>query len=154
MGQFKHQLYLRCSLRLSLGLLCNDQHWPNVITLILLTFWLSYPNTFGIIHLIMCIIWGWPPSFIGNFNFNRHRSCEHHEIQCHQTPHRKEVNHRPKWRKHASVPGSWTPQNLYIGCIGSKTRRCQETHTRHAGQSHLMRVTWTSTLPKRRHHRS
>ena len=30
-------------------------------------------------------------SFIGNFNLNRHRSCKHHEIQCHETPHRKEV---------------------------------------------------------------
>ena len=30
-------------------------------------------------------------SFIGNFNFNRHRSCEHYEIECHENPHRKEV---------------------------------------------------------------
>ena len=39
----------------------------------------------------MGIISGWPHSLIGNFNFNRHRSCEQHEIQCHETPHRKEV---------------------------------------------------------------
>ena len=42
--------------------------------------------------------------------------------------------------KHASVHGNLTPLDPYIGIIGSKTRRYKETHTRHAGQSHLMRV--------------
>ena len=43
--------------------------------------------------------------------------------------------------KHASVYGNLTPPDPYSGNIGSKTRRYEETHTRHAGQSHLMRVT-------------
>ena len=43
--------------------------------------------------------------------------------------------------KHASVHGNLTPLDPHIGSIGSKTRRYKETHTRHAGQSHLMRVT-------------
>ena len=34
-----------------------------------------------------------------------------------------------------------TPPDPYIGSIGSKTRRCMETHTWQTGQSHLMRVT-------------
>lgn len=37
----------------------------------------------------MCIIWGWPHSFIENFKFNRDRPSEHHEIQFHETPHLK-----------------------------------------------------------------
>ena len=37
-------------------------------------------------------------SFIGNFNFNRHRSCKHHEIQC--LPHtQNRQNNRPKLPK-------------------------------------------------------
>ena len=47
--------------------------------------------------------------------------------------------------KHSSVHGNWTSPDRYIGSIGSKTRRHKETHTWHAGQSHLMRVTWTSS---------
>ena len=35
-------------------------------------------------------------SFIGNFKFNRHISREHHEIQCHETPHQKEVEYLAK----------------------------------------------------------
>ena len=54
--------------------------------------------------------------------------------------------------KHASIHGNLTPPDPYIGCIGLKTRRCKETHTRQAGQSHLMRVTRTSALPEKRHH--
>ena len=34
--------------------------------------------------------------------------------------------------KHASVHGNLNPLDPYIGCIGSKTRRYKETHTRHA----------------------
>ena len=30
-------------------------------------------------------------SFIRSVNFNRHNSCEHHEIKCHDTPQQKEV---------------------------------------------------------------
>ena len=37
--------------------------------------------------------------------------------------------------------GNLTPSDPYIGSIGSKTKRCIETHTRQAVQSHLMRVT-------------
>ena len=54
--------------------------------------------------------------------------------------------------KHTSIHGNWTPPDPYIGSIGSNTKRYKETHTRHAGQSHLMRVTWTSALPEIRHH--
>ena len=43
--------------------------------------------------------------------------------------------------KHASIHGNLTPPDPYSGNIGSKTRRRMETHTRQAGQSHLMRVT-------------
>ena len=43
--------------------------------------------------------------------------------------------------KHASIHGIQTPPYPYIGNIGLKTRRYKETHTRHAGKSHLMRVT-------------
>ena len=43
--------------------------------------------------------------------------------------------------KHASVHGSGTPPDPYIGSIGLKTRRYKETHTHHAGHSHVMRVT-------------
>ena len=50
--------------------------------------------------------------------------------------------------------GSRTLLDPYIGSIGSKTRIYKETHTWHVGQSHLMRVTWISVLPERRHHRS
>ena len=42
--------------------------------------------------------------------------------------------------KHASVHRNLTPPDLYIRSIGSKTRRYKETHTRHTGQSHIMRV--------------
>ena len=99
MGQCKHQLYLGCTLRHSSGLLCNEQEWPNGITWIILTSLLSYSNTIGIIRFIMCIIWGWPNSVIGNINFNQHRSCAHHEIQCHKTPQLKKWNHLTKWPK-------------------------------------------------------
>ena len=43
--------------------------------------------------------------------------------------------------KHDRVHGNLTPLDPYIGSIGSKTRRYKEIHTRHAEQSHLMRVT-------------
>ena len=43
--------------------------------------------------------------------------------------------------KHASVHGNLTLPDPYIGSICSKTRRCMETRTRKAGQSHIMRVT-------------
>ena len=56
--------------------------------------------------------------------------------------------------KYSSVHGNWTPHDTYISSIGSKTRRYKDTRTRHAKQSYLMIVTWTSTLPERRHHRS
>ena len=36
--------------------------------------------------------------------------------------------------------GSRTLLDLYIGSIGSKSRIYKDTHTRHAEQSHLMRV--------------
>ena len=42
--------------------------------------------------------------------------------------------------KHDSVQGNRTPADPYIGSIGSKTTRYKVTNTRHAGQSHLMRV--------------
>ena len=42
--------------------------------------------------------------------------------------------------KHASVHENLTPLDPYIDSIGSKTRRYKKIHTRHAGQSHLMRV--------------
>ena len=42
---------------------------------------------------------------------------------------------------HSRVHGNGTPPDPYSGNIGSKTRRYMETHTRKAGQSHLMRVT-------------
>ena len=35
--------------------------------------------------------------------------------------------------KHASVHGNSTPPDPYIGCIGLKTRRYKETHTKQAG---------------------
>ena len=54
--------------------------------------------------------------------------------------------------KHASVHRNWIPPDPYIGSISLMTRRYKETHTRHAGQSHLMRVTWTSAIPEWRHH--
>ena len=44
-------------------------------------------------------------------------------------------------QKHATVHGILTPPDPYIGIIGSIIRRYMETHTHHAGQSHLMRVT-------------
>ena len=50
--------------------------------------------------------------------------------------------------KHASVHGNLTPPDPYVGSVGSKTRRYKETHTRHARQSHLMRVMLTSAFPK------
>ena len=75
----KHKLYLGCSLRVSLGSLCIDQEWPSVKHKSISP--LDYPILrLGIIYFIMCIIWGWPHSFIGKNNFTRHRSCEHHEI--------------------------------------------------------------------------
>ena len=43
--------------------------------------------------------------------------------------------------KHASVYGNLTPPDPYIGSIGSKIMRYKYTHTRHSGQSYLMRVT-------------
>ena len=42
--------------------------------------------------------------------------------------------------KHASIHGNLTLPNPYIDNIGSKTRRYKESHTRHVGKSHLMRV--------------
>ena len=46
------------------------------------------------------------------------------------------------------------PTRSLYGSIGSKTRRYKETYTQHVEQSHIMRVTWTSALSERRHHRS
>ena len=43
--------------------------------------------------------------------------------------------------KHVRVHENLTPPDPYIDIIGSKTRRYKETHTQHAGQSHLMIVT-------------
>ena len=43
--------------------------------------------------------------------------------------------------KHASAQGILTQLDPYMGSIGSNTRIYEDTHTRHAGQSHLMRVT-------------
>ena len=43
--------------------------------------------------------------------------------------------------KYATIHGTQTPSNPYIGSIDLKTMRYKETHTRHAGQSHLMRFT-------------
>ena len=43
--------------------------------------------------------------------------------------------------RHASVHGDKTLLDPYIGIIGSRSSIYKETNTRHAGQSHLMRVT-------------
>ena len=49
--------------------------------------------------------------------------------------------------KHARVHVNLTPQDPYIGCIGSRNIIYKVTHTRQDRRSHLMRVTSTSALP-------
>ena len=91
-GQYKHQLYLGCSLRLSSGLLCNEQEWPH--SLLEYEKLHDYPILTPLVSFdSLCASFeaGLIHSFIGKFNLNRHRSCKHHEIQCHETPHQKEM---------------------------------------------------------------
>ena len=45
----------------------------------------------------------------------------------------KRWDHRQSGPKHASVQGNLTPQDPYIGSIGSKTSIYKENHTWHAG---------------------
>ena len=90
----------------------------------------------------MCIIRDWTHSFMGNFNFNRYRLCEHHKIQCHETPHRKEVESSAKVTQNMLAYMGIEPRtDPYIGSIGSKTRRYEESLTRVDEESHLMRIT-------------
>ena len=62
------------------------------------------------------------------------------------TPKRGEITGQSD--QHANVHGNLTPLDPYIGSVGSKTKIYKETHTRHAGQSHLMKITPTSAFPK------
>ncbi|KEH17222.1 hypothetical protein MTR_0030s0110 [Medicago truncatula] len=70
--------------------------------------------------------------FFGRFNLNRHRSCEHHEIQF--LPHtEKRWNHRPNDPYMLVYIGSRTLLDPCIGSIRSKTRGYKQTHTKNAG---------------------
>ena len=63
------------------------------------------------------------------------------------------LNHRPKWpKKKTRIHGNWTLRDLHVSIIGLKTTRYKENHTPHAGQSHLMRFTWTSAFIETTHH--
>ena len=96
---------------------------------------LSCKNTFGIIHFIIF-------NTLRNYNI---ADIDHVIItkSCiYLAPKRGGIIGQSDL-KHASVYGDWTPLYPYWS-IGSNIRKYKETHTRHAKQYNLMRVTWTS----------
>ena len=57
------------------------------------------------------------------------------------TPKRGEITGPSDLINMLAYMGNLIPRDPYIGSIGSKTRRCMETHTGKSRQSHFMRVT-------------
>ena len=100
----------------------------------------SYLTLLGFHHFIMCII---EASLIHSLETLTLTDIDHVSIRKYSvSPTQKRGGiTRQIDPKHASVHGNLTPPDPYVGSVGSKTRRYKETHTRHAGQSHLMRVT-------------
>ena len=132
---------------------CNDQEWPNVIT------WIWF-------HLLIVLhkhLWYRSFHYLSYFEEDLILSLgtltltiiDHVSIiksSVFPTPKRGGITGKSDSNMLAYI-GSQTLLDPYIDRISSKTRRYKETNTWHAGQSHLIKVTWTSALPERRLHR-
>ena len=133
---------------------CNDQEWRNVITwiwfhlLIVLHKHLLYRSFNYLSYLKARLILSLETltsTDIDHMSIMKSSACP--------TPKRGGITSQ-SYQNMLAYIGSWTLLEPYIGSVGSNTRRYQDTHTWHAGQSHLMIVTWTCALPKGKHHRS
>ena len=153
MGQCKHQFYLGCSLRLSSGSLCNTKN--DLMSSLESNSPLDYPILTPFVSLVsLCA--SFKVGLIHSLVTLTLTNIDHVSIMkssVSPTPKRDGITVQSD-PKHSSVHGNLTPPDPYIGSIGSKNRRCIETHNCQAGQSHLMKVRWTFALPERRHHSS
>ena len=126
----------------------NDQECPNVITWIWFHLVIVFcTNTFGIVRSLSFILWGAPTlTDIDHVNIMKY-GVFHTPKRCGATGQGETKTSL------ARLGGKPLASSLYWK-HSSNTRRLRETHSHLVEYSHLKKITWTTALPKRRHHHS